>query len=87
MLPRIVAMTSLGHLVPAFAVAQFLRVAAEQGQAPQMRHGRIEGLFFRANESGGVPGWGGGYIVNIIYMYIYIYEYIYIYVYYAYNPP
>ncbi|CAJ1360580.1 unnamed protein product [Effrenium voratum] len=41
-LPRIVAMTSLGHLVPAFAVAQFLRVAAEQGQAPQMYEKLLE---------------------------------------------
>ena len=33
---RIVAMTKSGHVVPAFAVAQFLRVAAENGKAPPM---------------------------------------------------
>ena len=35
-LKRIVAMTKSGHMVPAFAVAQFLRVAAENGKAAHM---------------------------------------------------
>ena len=33
---RIIAMTKSGHVVPAFAVAQFLRVAAENGKAAAM---------------------------------------------------
>lgn len=39
---RIIAMTKSGHVVPAFAVAQFLRVAAENGKAAAMYEQLLE---------------------------------------------